>query len=289
MKLRDIVLHFRFPFSLFLMPVYLYALSQVQQPLHWWRAALAFAVWHGFIYPASNAYNSYFDKDKGSIGGLKVPPPVDTALYWISLLWTVAGIALAFGLSATYGLMVLGYVVVSKAYSHPLVRLKRYPLLGWLAVVLFQGAWVYLATVVAVAPEEWNLTRHLLAATLSSLMLAATYPLTQVYQHEEDRERGDRTLSLVLGLKGTFLWAAAFLLLTAVGHGVYAFYFAGGTYLLILSVCLLLPGIYFFYWMRRAYRRQEATYEEAMRMNITGAMSMNIAFATLLALRYLVV
>ncbi|WP_038028808.1 UbiA family prenyltransferase [Thermonema rossianum] len=289
MKLRDVILHFRFPFSLFLMPVYLYALSQVHRIEDRWAVWGSFIVWHVFIYPASNAYNSYFDKDEGSIGGLKSPPPVTEILYWISLLWTALGVGLAFVVHVLYGCMVLVYVLVSKAYSHPAIRLKRHPYLGWLAVVLFQGAWVYMATVVAVAPGEETEQQHRAAALLSSLMLAATYPLTQVYQHEEDRQRGDLTLSLRLGVKGTFLWASFFLLLTALGHVAYAYYFADRLYLLVLSGCLLLPGIYFFYWMRRAYRRQEATYEEAMRMNITGAMSMNIAFATLLALRYLVV
>ncbi len=51
-------------------------------------------------------------------------------------------------------------------------------------------------------------------------LFAALYPLTQLYQFEEDRARGDRTLALVLGLRRSLQVAigctlAAFLLLAA--------------------------------------------------------------------------
>ena len=35
------------------------------------------------------------------------------------------------------------------------------------------------------------------------------YPMTQIFQHEEDK-RGDETLSLKLGIKGTFLVESTF-------------------------------------------------------------------------------
>ena len=56
-------------------------------------------------------------------------------------------------------------------------------------------------------------------------LFAGLYPLTQLYQMEEDRRRGDRTLALMLGMRaslavaiactvlafGLFAWAAALL------------------------------------------------------------------------------
>ena len=39
-------------------------------------------------------------------------------------------------------------------------------------------------------------------AILSSLLLFGSYPMTQIYQHEEDARRGDKTLSLKLGIQG---------------------------------------------------------------------------------------
>ena len=41
-------------------------------------------------------------------------------------------------------------------------------------------------------------------AFLCTLMLLGSYPMTQVFQHEEDAKRGDLTLSRILGIKGLF-------------------------------------------------------------------------------------
>jgi 1,4-dihydroxy-2-naphthoate octaprenyltransferase len=39
-----------------------------------------------------------------------------------------------------------------------------------------------------------------------SLLLGGFYPLTQIYQHDADRRDGVRTLSLVLGYRGSFVF-----------------------------------------------------------------------------------
>jgi 1,4-dihydroxy-2-naphthoate octaprenyltransferase len=50
----------RFPFSYFLMPVYFFALSQVNI-IDIPKALLSFIILHLLIYPASNGYNCYMD------------------------------------------------------------------------------------------------------------------------------------------------------------------------------------------------------------------------------------
>src|SRR5882672_2137549 len=81
---KSTLLHLRIPFSYFLLPVYLFSLSSApnftEKGLLW-----VFLILHFLLYPASNSYNSYFDKDEKSIGGLKNPPPVNKGLYWMSL------------------------------------------------------------------------------------------------------------------------------------------------------------------------------------------------------------
>lgn len=81
---KNTLIHLRIPFSLFLMPVFSFALSQSQNP-NWTKVVAVFIILHLLIYPASNAYNSYFDKDKGPIGGLENPPPVSKELYYTSI------------------------------------------------------------------------------------------------------------------------------------------------------------------------------------------------------------
>ena len=82
------LLHLRLLFSAFLLPVFLFALSQVPQ-INWQNAILTFVIWHLLVYPASNGYNSYFDKDEGSIALIEKPPPVDKSLYFFALLLDV--------------------------------------------------------------------------------------------------------------------------------------------------------------------------------------------------------
>ncbi|MEM8895006.1 MAG: ubiquinone biosynthesis protein UbiA, partial [Bacteroidota bacterium] len=147
---RSTWLHLRIPFSFFLLPVFLFAVSILDQ-LDWWLAVIVGVILHIFLYPASNGYNSYFDKDEQSIGGLKNPPKVSKELYWISLLFD--GIALAVGLwiSWQFAVMLLVYGLVSKAYSHPSIRLKKMPIIGWITAGFFQGYFTFLMVIVGVA------------------------------------------------------------------------------------------------------------------------------------------
>ena len=86
-KLNTIIL-LRIPFSYFLMPVFLFAVSQVND-INWLNTIICFFVLHLFIYPASNGYNSYMDQDETSIGGLEHPPKATKQLFYISILFVV--------------------------------------------------------------------------------------------------------------------------------------------------------------------------------------------------------
>ena len=86
----------RFPFSFFLMPVYWFALSQVAEVdiLH---ALLVFMILHVLVYPASNGYNSYMDRDTQSIGGVRRPlQPSPQLLYATVLMDGLAVILICF-------------------------------------------------------------------------------------------------------------------------------------------------------------------------------------------------
>lgn len=77
---KNTVKHLRIPFSYHLMPVFLFALSQALD-VDLLNACIAFLILHLLIYPSSNGYNSYQDKDETSIGGLKNPPKVSINLF----------------------------------------------------------------------------------------------------------------------------------------------------------------------------------------------------------------
>ena len=80
----------RFHFSFFLMPVYWFAMSQLLHP-DMRRAMLVFFIIHFLLYPSSNGYNSYMDRDEESIGGLKTPLAPTRQLYYVTLTMDLLG------------------------------------------------------------------------------------------------------------------------------------------------------------------------------------------------------
>ncbi len=152
-RTRSTFLHLRIPFSFFLLPVYLFALS-ISADYQLADALLVFFIVHFLLYPASNGYNSYFDRDEGSIGGLEHPPPVSKQLYYVALALDAVAIALGALISGLFAGMLLVYGLVSKAYSHPSVRLKKYAVISWLVAGFFQGFFTVLMVYVGVNRAE---------------------------------------------------------------------------------------------------------------------------------------
>ncbi|AKQ46303.1 UbiA prenyltransferase [Rufibacter radiotolerans] len=276
----------RIPFSLFLMPIFWFALSAAPEEVTFWRAAAVFLILHVLVYPASNGYNSYYDRDEGSIGGLKHPPQVTESLYWLVLAFDVLAVVLSAFLSLPFALLVLVYLLVSKAYSYKGIRLKQYPLGSTLVVVIFQGAFTFLMVQVGIGVSEntlWH-TTNLLLALVSSLFLCGSYPLTQVYQHQEDARRGDRTLSLLLGINGTFLFAALSLLL-ATGLLLYTYWLRQEQINSLFFLLCTFPVLAVFTWWVWQVRQSPtaASFENTMRMNKVSSLSMSLAFGLMLA------
>jgi 1,4-dihydroxy-2-naphthoate octaprenyltransferase len=272
--------HLRIPFSFFLMPVYLFAFA-ISESVNTQYAILVFIALHIFLYPASNGYNSYFDKDKKSIGGLKNPPEVNKGLYYLALLFD--GMALLLGVfNFGFLLMLLIYGLVSKAYSHPSIRIKKYPYLSWLIAGLFQGFFTFLMVYMGVNNIGYSPLfdlKVMVPALLTSLMLWGSYPMTQIYQHEEDGERGDNTLSIKLGIIGTFHFT---MVMFAVASACFVSYFMiyfnvliAFSYLLAMSPVVL----FFFYWYLKVRRDSSlANFENTMKLNAISAICLNVFF-----------
>lgn len=286
---RSAIVHLRFVFSLFLMPVYLFAYSQsaLIDPR---SALLAFLIWHFLAFPASNGYNSYFDKDEESIGLLDKPPVVDLSLYYFSLLLEVVGFLLGFLISWEFALAVLLYGIMSKLYSHPKTRLKKYPVISFFTVFFFQGAYIYWTTFTAISGTSlfdhnaWS-PNFFIAGAICSCLIGASYPLTQVYQHGEDSRRGDITISILLGHKGSFVFSGILF-----GAGIALSFVYWQSLMLIdnfyfFLFCSLPVFLFFNYWFYKVGRSAaNANYKNAMRMNFISAGCMLFYFGVLAVL-----
>ena len=285
MTFRAIILHLRLPFSLFLLPVFWFALSQSVTP-NLGNSLLVAFILHFLLYPASNAYNSYFDKDEESIGILENPPPVDQRLHYVA--WGLDILALVLGtfVGWPFVLYLFLYGLISKAYSHDQIRLKKYPVWSWLIVSSFQGGFTYLMTLQAInnIPLDQLFTAQtLLAGLICTLNVMAMYPVTQIYQHAEDARRGDLTLSRLLGIQGTFLCALLVFMGSLLGFYIY---FEGRSPFYLLLVFILPAIIFFGLWFLRV--RTDATradFRSAMRMTILSCLGLNGFFLTLLLMK----
>ncbi len=271
----------RLPFSFFLMPVFWFAYSQANHP-DLFKSILVFVVLHFLIYPASNAYNSFMDQDEGPIGGLEYPPKATKNVYYLSILFDVLGLIIAFFVSAIFGFGVLLYILASKAYSYKGIRLKKYPIISWVVAIFFQGAFTYFLVLISIQNNStvFNLDyTDILAGLACSILLGGIYPLTQIYQHEEDAQHGDLTLSRKLGILKTIYFSGGMFLLSALLF--YAYFNSDGakSHFYFLQLFLLPSVIYFAWWyIKIKQNTNEANYTNTMRMVTIAASGANACF-----------
>lgn len=278
---RSSVLHLRLPFSYFLLPVYLLALLTVET-IDGVKAAGIFMALHFLLYPAANGFNSFYDRDRESIGALPHPPPVTRDLWGLSLALNVAALGVAGWIGWPFALICLIYSLAALAYSWDQIRLKRYPVLGWLLAGGGQGTTMFLA-VAAAAREDASLAPLAppvaLPALAAGLFVLGFIPLSQVYQHREDARRGDLTISRRLGIRGTF-YVSAFFMANALALDYLYFQARWGTDAAWAFAGANAPAmLYFIHWFR-AVRRDpsRADFSHAMRLCTVAASGLN-AFA----------
>ncbi len=271
----------RFHFSFFLMPVFWFALSQTVE-VNIIKSVLIFIILHLILYPASNGYNSYMDRDTGPIGGLAKPMAASKQLFWVTIFMDVSGLLLCLLVSKIFFAGALAFILASRAYSYRGIRLKKYPIIGYLTVVIFQGALIYFI----VKEGAGNTVLHnipWLPMLASALLVGSFYPLTQIYQHRQDAADGVRSISALLGYRGTFIFTAIVFSLALLAL---AWYFGNQLELVnffILQIFLLPSVVYFFWWMRKVFINPvAANYQNTMRMNIITSLCSNAGFIFIL-------
>lgn len=278
---RSTIQLLRFHFSFFLLPVFLFACSQVKN-FQLGNMFLAFFILHLLVYPASNGYNSYMDRDTGPIGGIKNPLQPTRQLFYTTVLMDITAVLLSFLINVYFAAGILVYILVSRAYSYRGIRLKKYPVLSYLTVMIFQGAFTYIITYYAL--EETPTTDiPLTPALVSSLLIGGFYPLTQIYQHHEDLKDGVTTISYKLGYRGTFIFCA---ILYTMAISLLFVYFSnlGEIAKFFVFAFLLSPVIFFFLkWAYAVWHDiSAADFNNTMKMNVIASVFTNIAFLVLL-------
>jgi 4-hydroxybenzoate polyprenyltransferase len=213
------------------------------------------------------AINSAYDRDEGDVAYLRSPPRPPRRLAGFSLGLMGVGQLLALALPARYAAAYAVCFLLSVLYSVPPVRLKAVAGADWVINMWGFGTltpyagWV--ATGLPIDPP-----RGLVLLAFCPLF-AALYPLTQLYQLEEDTRRGDRTLAVVLGVPRSLdaALAAALLAFAVFGlaglrsgweQGGGGWRWGGLLAALVAWVRVLVP------WRRRADRYTPADHQRGM-------------------------
>ena len=175
--------------------------SGVVRGAWWWQTLGGLAIWVIFLNGGTLAINSVFDKDEGDIGYLNAPPPLPRHLLAFSVALLAGGQLLAFALPPAFQVAYAVCFLLSILYSVPPFRFKAVAGVDWVINMWGFGTLTPFAA--------WAATGRPLDAGHALVLLgfcplfAGLYPLTQLYQMEEDRRRGDRTLALLLGLRAS--------------------------------------------------------------------------------------
>ena len=262
------------------MPVFWFALNQVKH-VDWLDTVIVFVMLHLLVYPASNGYNSYMDRDTESIGGIKNPMQPTRQLLNVTIMLDAIAIIFSLYISWYFAAGIAAYILASRAYSYRGIRLKKYPVIGYLTVIFFQGAVTFFLVMHGCSMDKM-LHIPVIGMIAASLHIGGFYPLTQIYQHQQDKADGVVTLSMVLGYRGTFVFTAV----------IYFFAMATLAYQLITTqqligfivVQLFLSPvlIYFFWWFSQVYRNlSAANFVNTMRMNVLASVCSNAAFISL--------
>lgn len=168
--------------------------------------ATALVAWVGCLNAGTLALNSAFDHDEGDVGYLDAPPPPPRHLTAVSIALMTLGQIVAFALPVGFRAAYAFCFVLSVAYSVPPLRLKAVAGADWTINVIGVGV---LTPYAGWAASGMPLRSDGIWVMIGfGFLFASLYPLTQIYQFEEDAARGDRTLARTLGIGPSLAIAA---------------------------------------------------------------------------------
>lgn len=274
----------RFPFSAFLLPISLFSFFYIQPEINY-QLFLVLFIWHILVFPSSNGYNSYNDQDEGPIGGLASPPKPTKQLLHVANAFDVTAIGLSLLVNIPFTVFVTIYIIGSRLYSKRNIRLKKFPIISFLSVFIFQGAWVFYANIFALSSITFFSYKVMASAIACSFFIGTVYPITQIYQHDADRQDGVKTLSMLLGKKATFFFSGLMFSLANLfiyisfdtPHYINNFW--------LFNIIMFPATLYFLYWSVRSFKNNNhINFRNAMTMLVLSSFLNNLYFILLLIL-----
>lgn len=221
-QIWNFILHLRWHYQLFILSGGYLMGGFFQQSMDWMSFGLQFLNVHLLLFGGATAYNSWWDKDEGAIGGLKHPPKMHRWMWGVSVLIQFLGLYFAASVNFQFIIVYLLSMLFFWLYSTPLARWKGTPLRSLVAIGISTGTNSFLMGYLAAAPQASINLSAISASVGVALVILSLYPTSQIYQVEEDRKRGDHTFAVQFGKEAVFSF----------------FRYAYGLGILLLSVAL---------------------------------------------------
>jgi len=192
------LLHLRWHYQLFILSGGFLLGGFLSSGLHVQWFIIQFLNVQLLLFGGATAYNSYWDGDIGPIGGLKHPPKMTRWMWAASLIIQMVGLLLAIPFGRLYLSVYAFSMLLFWVYSSPWTRWKGRPLKSLLAIGISTGFDSVLLGYLA-AGNRTVPPYVLIAAVGVMFLLLSLYPISQIYQQEEDTRRGDQTFAIQYG------------------------------------------------------------------------------------------
>jgi 1,4-dihydroxy-2-naphthoate octaprenyltransferase len=193
-------LHLRWHYQLFILSGGFLLGGLLSDDLNTTWFILQFLNVHLILFGGATAYNSFWDKDKGPIGGLRNPPKMASWMWLASLLLQMIGLLLTIPMGSLFISIYAVSMLLFWLYSSPWTRWKGHPIKSLFAIGVSTGFCSVLLGYLAAGNVTVNLI-VLVAAVGCALILLSLYPVSQIYQREEDTRRGYQTFAIRYGQK----------------------------------------------------------------------------------------
>jgi 1,4-dihydroxy-2-naphthoate octaprenyltransferase len=232
--------------SIIYLPVFLFAISQTQN-INWLNTALFFVIMFALVHPSIRMQITYANMQlsKCEIAQTEQAKKLfktSTAMDGLAVILS------AIILSLEVGAGVLTYLLLSKLHNSNPIRLKKYAIISWLLTMFIHGVLLFALTQYACG--KIMLITYVFALQASAFFVGFAYPLIQMYTHIEDANRGDLTMSLRLGIKGTFTLSLVLFLVAISFMGLH-FYNTNHLFHFYLFLLFLSPVAAYFFWWRK--------------------------------------
>ena len=270
--MKNLILHLRLNISIILAPIFLWGfylkVGEFNAIFFW-----GFIAFHIFLYGGSNAFNSYYDKDEGPIGGLKNPPKVTKELLKFSIGCKIIGLIISMFLNEKFFALYFLFAALSIIYSHPYKRWKASPYFSIFTIGVGQGGIAFLAGYFCQTIEIKSFPILIFGMFTTIFMSMAMYPLTQLYQVEEDRKRNDITFAVYWGIKNSFKFSYLCIIISCLSMLLVLYLKSMYLDLGIISAFYAFFIIQIFLWSKNFEEKEiMKNYKKIMNLNYSNAL-----------------